>query len=111
VQKRINIALVIFICLALIFGTWKDKVYFEYIDKGLSPPQDTFCLYDRIESVLAGILCIWGGVTLIYKSVVKLIDTYDARLFLTMCFGVIWLVIGILSFWNVYASNLPNCGP
>ncbi len=112
-EKKIYIALFVFICIAIIFGTWKDEVYFGYIDKGLTPPQETFCLYEQIESVLAGIMCIWGGVILIYKSsaIVKLLGKGFSvmHIFLTMCFGLMWFVIGIVSLWSVYTLDLPHC--
>jgi hypothetical protein len=113
--KIINVTMVILLCIGIIFGIWKDDVYQKYIDKGISPPQSTFCLYARVESFLAGIVSIWAGVNLIFKpaSLAKLLGKADyspVHIFSTMCFGLFWLLIGIFSLWHVFIPNSPYCG-
>lgn len=112
--------MVILICLGVIFGTWKDREASDYFDKGLLPPQREFCFYDGVESFLIGIVSIWAGINLfiIPSGLAKLFNKFDSppqmfyQTFYVRLFGLIILALGFLSFWNIYAANLPNCsGP
>jgi hypothetical protein len=113
-KKIINITMVILICLGILFGSWKDRTYLQYIDKGISPPKSTFCLYDRVESFLAGIVGLWASINLIlYKPPIpsKLFGKTNSfpRIVIMWCLGLLCLGVSISSFWDVYISNLPNC--
>jgi hypothetical protein len=119
-RKIINISMLILICVGIIFGTWKKREFFKYVDNGFSPPQSEFCFYDGVESFLAGIVSIWAGINLfiIPSGLAKLFNKSDSPMqifyqtFYMRFFGLIILALGLLSFWNIYAANLPNCsGP
>jgi ABC-type dipeptide/oligopeptide/nickel transport system permease component len=119
-RKIINISMLILICVGIVFGTWSDREHQKYIDRGFSPPQSDFCLYNIIQSFLMGIVSIWAGINLfiIPSGLTKLFNKPDSPLqkfYQTFCvriFGLMILALGLLSFWNIYAANLPNCrGP
>ena len=114
-KKIINITMLILICVGLIFGAWRNAEISKYRERGISTVNSKFCLYERIQSFLGGIISIWVGINLLFKpsSIAKVFGKANSptHLVISMCFGLFWLAIGILSFWNIYSSsNLYSCG-
>jgi hypothetical protein len=108
----INIAAIILMVIGIVFGTWRDLESQKYSNRGLPPPGNQ-CFYDQVENFLGGIFSLWVGITLTFKpsGLAKFFgkdQSYTEIAFIRI-WGLIWLIMGIYSFWNIGTSNLYYC--